>query len=128
MKDAFPTTEDFLDEMDRTIVAERRKRIFHGILFWFCAACLTGLLVYAFGHISINLVEKADSPSGLPEGSLVLARQGRGEAVGRVLRYTVGGSLYFRRGSELNEEQTKALYDALFQNTRQVSFSPRSPT
>ena len=80
--DSIPSADDFLDEMDRTLVAERRKRIFRGILYWFCAACLVGLLVHAFGHISINLVEGTDGASGLPAGSLVITQKGRGETTG----------------------------------------------
>ena len=108
--DAVPSEDDFLDEMDRTISAERRQRVFRGILFWFCAACLAGLLVYAFGHVSVNTVKRTDSASGLPAGSVVITQQKRGETTGRVLRYTNGGNIYLRRGSELTEKQTETLF------------------
>lgn len=108
--DIFPTADDFLDEMDRTLYADRRKRIFYGLLICLLAACLFGLMVHEFWHISLNLVEATDGASGLPKGSLVITQQERGEDVGRVLRYTKGGSLKFQKGSGLTQEQTKTLF------------------
>ena len=110
VNDVFPSEDDFLDEMDRTLVAERRRRIFRGLLLWFCVACLAGLMINAFGHVSVNLVEATDGASGLPAGSLVIAQQKRGESTGKVLRFTDGGSLHFQRGSKLTAEQTAALF------------------
>ena len=110
IENGFPSEDDFLDEMDRTLAAEQRKRIFRGLLLCFCVACLIGLMVNAFGHISVNLLEATDGASGLPAGSLVIAQQKRGETSGRVLRYTNGGSLFLRRGSGLTDEQTAALF------------------
>lgn len=34
MDDKIPSAEQFLDEMDRTRLADRRKRIIYSIIFW----------------------------------------------------------------------------------------------
>ena len=55
MRDSFPSAEDFLEEMDRTRRADRRRRIINGLLFWIFAALITGVVVYAAGYIPYGL-------------------------------------------------------------------------
>ncbi len=48
--DTIPSADDFLDEMKRTIGADRRRRILFGILLWLFAAWFVGVVVALLGY------------------------------------------------------------------------------
>ena len=48
--DTIPSEDEFLDEMDRTLCADRRRRILFGILLWLFCAWLIGVIVALLGY------------------------------------------------------------------------------
>ena len=53
--DVIPSADDFLDEMDRTRIADRRKRIFYSVIFWLLAVYLACIGAYYLGFVPIRI-------------------------------------------------------------------------
>lgn len=53
--DGIPTADDFLDEMDRTRSADRRKRLFYSVIFWLLVTYLACIGAYYMGFIPIRV-------------------------------------------------------------------------
>ncbi|MBQ8076494.1 MAG: hypothetical protein IJ237_11015 [Oscillospiraceae bacterium] len=55
MNDRIPTADDFLDEMDRTRRADRRRRLGYSAVFWLLAVYLACIAAYYFGFVPIRI-------------------------------------------------------------------------
>ena len=55
MDDKIPSAEQFLDEMDRTRLADRRKRIIYSIIFWLLGTYLACVVAYYMGIVPIRV-------------------------------------------------------------------------
>ena len=55
MNDSIPSADDFLDEMDRTRRADRRRRIFYSVIFWLLVVYLSLISAYYIGLVPIRV-------------------------------------------------------------------------
>ena len=55
MNEKIPSADDFLDEMDRTRIADRRKRLGYSAVFWLLAVYLACVAAYYYGLVPIRI-------------------------------------------------------------------------
>ncbi len=55
MDEKIPSAEAFLDEMDRTRRAERRKRLIYSLIFWLLGVYLACVVAYYIGVVPIRI-------------------------------------------------------------------------
>ena len=55
MNEKIPSADDFLDEMDRTRIADRRKRLGYSVVFWLLAVYLACVAAYYYGLVPIRI-------------------------------------------------------------------------
>ena len=55
MNEKIPSADDFLDEMDRTRIADRRKRLGYSAVFWLLAVYLACVAAYSYGLVPIRI-------------------------------------------------------------------------
>lgn len=55
MDDKIPSAEQFLDEMDRTRLADRRKRIIYSIICWLLIVYIACVAAYYIGVVPIRV-------------------------------------------------------------------------
>ena len=55
MNASIPSADDFLDEMDRTRRADRRRRIFYSVIFWLLVVYLSLISAYYIGLVPIRV-------------------------------------------------------------------------
>ena len=53
MDDKIPSAEQFLEEMNRTRLADRRKRLFYSVVFWLLGVYLACVGAYYVGLVPI---------------------------------------------------------------------------
>ena len=55
MNEKIPSADDFLDEMDRTRIADRRKRLGYSAVFWLLAVYLACVAADYYGLVPIRI-------------------------------------------------------------------------
>ena len=55
MEEKIPSADAFLDEMDRTRLADRHRRLTYSVIFWLLAAYIACVAAYYVGVIPIRV-------------------------------------------------------------------------